>query len=84
MLGHGKYLKVWTNLYKAKDAVPEQSMAQTGTTDLKKLSRSCAEWVTGLFHLSEYRAFKLKYPIDVGGIVLDERMTSELGTESLG
>ena len=35
------------------------------------------------FHLSIYRALRLKYPSDIGGISKDGRITTELGTGSL-
>ena len=34
-------------------------------------------------HPSYYRSLKLRYPLDVGGIPRDDRVTSELGTGSL-
>lgn len=37
-----------------------------------------------MLHPSLYRAVKLTYPMDISGIVLEGRMTSELGVGSLG
>lgn len=51
---------------------------------LKKLRHFCAGRVPVLLHPSLYRSVKLTYLTDIGGIVLKGRMTSELGTGSLG
>lgn len=72
---------MWFHLDEAKDAFPDIRMM----VKLKKmLSEFCARRVPILLHPSLYRAVKLTYPMDVGGIVLDGRMTSEIGTGSLG
>ena len=49
----------------------------------KKMSPFCSGRVLILVHPSFYRALKLKYPMDVGGISRDSRVTTELGTGSL-
>lgn len=43
----------------------------------------CAGRVPGLFHPSLCRALKLTFPADVGGIVTDGRITTDIGTGSL-
>ena len=49
---------------------------------LKKIT-SFARWVPVHVHSSFYRALKLKYPLDVGDVSRDSRVTTELGTGSL-
>ena len=50
---------------------------------LKKLLPFCAGRVPILVHPSFYRSLKLRYPVDVGGITRDDRVSTELGTGSL-
>lgn len=76
----GSYLKVWTCLFKAIDTFSD-SMSQMGTPDLKKLYRFCSRSVPVLLHPLLYRVLK-PYPTDVDRIVLDGRMTSQMGTGS--
>ena len=52
-------------------------------SSLKKCITYCSGRVPILVHPSLYRALKLKFPIDVGGITRDNRVTTELGTGSL-
>lgn len=73
MLIRGK-LKVWDHLA----GCPKYRLL-----NLKKLARLCAERVPVLLHRSLYRALKLTFPAGVGGIVLDGRITPEMGTGSL-
>ena len=50
---------------------------------LKKMLPFCAGRVPILVHPSFYRALKLRYPVDVGGITRDGRVSTELGIGSL-
>ena len=50
---------------------------------LKKLLPFCLDRVPILVHPSFYRSLKLRYPVDVGGITRDDRVSTELGTGSL-
>lgn len=52
--------------------------------DLKRLLRFFTGRISAILHPFVYRALILTYPMDVGGIVLDGRMTPEMGTGSLG
>ena len=52
-------------------------------SSLKKCIPFCSGRVPILVHASLYRSLKLKFPIDVGGITRDNRVTTELGTGSL-
>ena len=58
-------------------------LAELEHSSLKKCITYCAGRVPILVHPSLYRALKLKFPIDVGGITRDNRVTTELGTGSL-
>lgn len=80
----GRNLKVWYFLEECKDVFPDIRVFETGTPELKKLSHFCAESVPVVLHPSVYRAAKLTFPMDVGRIVPGGRMTTELGTGSLG
>lgn len=60
-------------------------MVEVRTRDLKKkLQKCCTERVLVILHPTLHRALKLMYPTDVGGIVLDVRITTEMGTGNLG
>ncbi len=58
-------------------------LAELEHSSLKKCLTYCSGRVPILVHPSLYRALKLKFPIDVGGITRDNRVTTELGTGSL-
>ena len=49
---------------------------------LKKISHVCSEMVT--FTLSFTELLKLAYPLEIGGISRNGRVTTELGGGSLG
>ena len=50
---------------------------------LNKMLHQCTSRVPIYVHPSFYRSLKLRYPMDVGGISRDDRVTIELGTGSL-
>ena len=52
-------------------------------SSLKKCIPFCSGRVSILVHPSLYRSLKLRFPIDVGGITRDNRVTNELGTGSM-
>lgn len=79
-----KYINVWVHLFEAREAYPGIRMVELDSPDLIKLHNFCTGRVPLRLHPSLHRALKLTYPTDVGGIVLDGRMTTELGTGSLG
>lgn len=58
-------------------------MIQKETQELKNLSRYCAGRVPVLLQRSLYRAIKLTFATDVGGIITEGRITSDVGTGSL-
>ena len=58
-------------------------LAEMEHPSLKNMSTKCTDRVLIYVHLSFYRSQKLRYPLDVGGISRDGRVTSELGTGSL-
>lgn len=80
----GSFLKVWSHLFEAKEPFPNIRMLEIDDPEIKKLRQFCAGRVPVLVHPSLYRAIKLTYPTDVGGIALDGRIMSELGVGSLG
>lgn len=75
---------MWSFLEECRDVFPDVKILETGTPVLKKLAHFCAGRVPVVLHPSVYRAAKLTFPMDVGGIVPEGRMTTELGTGSLG
>ena len=52
-------------------------------SSLKKCLPFCSGRVPILVHPSFYRSLKMRFPLDVGGITRDDRVTTELGTGSL-
>ena len=58
-------------------------LAELEHSSLKKCIPFCSGRVPILVHPSLYRYLKLRFPIDVGGITWDNRVTTELGTGSL-
>ena len=58
-------------------------LADTTNTMLRKMLPYCAGRVPMLVHPSFYRSLKLRYPMDVGGITRNDRVSTELGTGSL-
>ena len=58
-------------------------LAELEHSSLKKCILYCSGRVPILVHPSLYRSLKLQFPIDVGGITRDNRVTTELGTDSL-
>ena len=58
-------------------------LAEMEPPSLKKMSTKCTGRVPVYVHPSFYRPLKLRYPLDVGRISRDGRVTSELGTSSL-
>ena len=58
-------------------------LAELEHPSLKKMSSFCSGRNPIYVHPSFYRALKLKYPMDVGGISRDDRITTELDTGSL-
>lgn len=79
----GKF-KVWDPLVGAKNAFPKIRMAQIESPELKKLSAYCVGKVSVLLHTSLYRVLKLMFPTDVGNIVIDNQITTDIVTGSLG
>lgn len=59
-------------------------MAKMGTSQLKKTFKILRREGPGASPPSLYRTQKLTYPMEVGGIVLDEWMDSEKVIRSLG
>ena len=58
-------------------------LAELEHSSLKKYIPFCSGRVPILVHPSLYRSLKLRFPVDVGGITRDNRVTTELGTSSL-
>ena len=73
--------ELWQFIEEASHA--DVMLADTTNTMLKKMLPYCAGRVPILVHPSFYRSLKLRYPMDVGGITRDDRVSTELGTGSL-
>ena len=58
-------------------------LAELEHTSIRKCIPHCTERVPRLVYPSLYRSQKLWFPLDVGGITRDDRVTTELGTGSL-
>ena len=59
------------------------SLAELEHPSLKKIMSFCSVRVLIYVHPSFYRSLKLRYPLHVGGLFRDDRVTTELGTGSL-
>ena len=59
-------------------------LAELEHPSLKKMLSYCAGRVPIYVHPSFYRALNVRFPMDVGGVSRDGRVTTELGTGSLG
>ena len=73
--------ELWLFIEEASRA--DVMLADTTNTMLRKMLPDCAGRVAILVHPSFYRSLKLRYPMDVGGITRDDRVSTELGTGSL-
>ena len=58
-------------------------MAELEHPSLNRILHQCTGRVPTYVHPSFYRSLKLRYPMDVGGISRDDRVTNELGSGSL-
>ena len=70
---------VWKFLSTVCQTDTGMKLAELEHSSLKK----CITFCSGRVHPSLYRSLKLRFPIDVGGITRDNRVTTELGTGSL-
>ena len=77
----GRTKELWQFIEEASRA--DVMLADTTNIMLKKMLPYCAGRVPILVHPSFYRSLKLRYPMDVGGITRDDRVSTELGTGSL-
>ena len=66
-----------------EDSCADLRLAELEHSSLKKMLPFCLGRVPILVHPSFYRSLKLRYPMDVGGITRDHRVSTELGTGSL-
>ena len=73
--------ELWNFIDEASRA--DVMLANTKNAMLKKMLPFCSGRVPILVHPSFYRSLKLRYPMDVGGITRDDRVSTELGTGSL-
>ena len=77
----GRTKELWQLIEEASRA--DVMLADTTNIMLKKMLPYCAGRVPILVHPSFYRSLKLRYPMDVGGITRHDRVSTELGTDSL-
>ena len=73
--------ELWRFIQEASCA--DLRLAELEHSSLKKMLPFCSGRVPILVHPSFYRSLKLRYPMDVGGITKDDRVSTELGTGSL-
>ena len=71
---------VWKFLEKASQTDAGVRVAELGHLSLKKMLSYCAGRVSIYVHPSFNRSQKVRFPIDVGGVSRDVRVTTELGT----
>ena len=70
--------ELWHFLGEASQA--DVMLADLRHYTLKKMLPFCSGRVPILVHTSFYRSLKLRYPMDIGGITRDDRVSTELGT----
>ena len=73
--------ELWRFLEEASRA--DIRLAELGPPSLDKILNKCMGRVPIFVHPSLYRSLKLRYPMDVGGITMDDRVSKELGSGSL-
>ena len=71
----GRKPEVWTMLDAAQDAFSDLKLFEEEDPSLESLAARCRDRVPIYVHPSFYRALKLTYPYDVGGLVRDGRFT---------
>ena len=74
---------VWQFLDTVRQTDVGVKLAELEHSSLKRCLHHCAGRVPILVHPSFYRALKVRYPLDVGGVSRDSRANTELGTGSL-
>ena len=74
---------VWKFLSTVCQTDTGMKLAELEHSSLKKCITFCAGRVPILVHPSPYRYLKLRFPIDVGGITRNNRVSTELGRGSL-
>lgn len=68
----------------AKEAIPGQQLIDMDHPSLKNITYKCEGRTPLYVHPSLYRALKLTFPLDVGGVAKDGLPSAELLTGSLG
>ena len=74
---------VWKFLDTVRQTDTGVKLAELEHSSLKRCLPFCAGRVPILVHPSFYRALKVRFPLDVGGVSRDGRVNTELGTSSL-
>ena len=74
---------VWKFLSTVCQTDTGMQLAELEHSSVKKCIPYCSGRVPILVHPSLYRSLKLRFPIGVGGITRDNRVTTELSTGSL-
>ena len=75
---------VWQFLDKASQADVGVRLVEMEHTSRKKMLSYYSIRVLIYAHCSFYRTLNLKFPMDVVGLSRDDRVTTEIGTGSLG
>lgn len=75
---------MWNHLVGAKDAFLKIWMAQFETPELKKRAEIFVRRASVSLPPSLYRALKFTFLTDIGSIVSDGQIMSDIGTASLG
>ena len=74
---------VWQFLDTVRQTDTGVKLAELEHSSLKRCLPFCSGRVPILVHPSFYRALKVRFPLDVGGVSRDGRVNTELGTGSL-
>lgn len=74
----GRTKAMWNMIDDARGAIPDLKLVEERHDSLDQLAPRCEGRVPIYVHPCLYRALKLTFPLDVGGIARDGRVTSEL------
>ena len=74
---------VWKFLDTVRQTDVGVKLAELEHSSLRRCLPFCSGRVPIFVHPSFYRSLKVRFPLDVGGVSRDGRVTTELGTGSL-
>ena len=77
-------ISVWRTITAAESAFPGVVLVKRVHPSLTNMKAKCKGRAPIFIHPSLYRAIKIRFPHDVGGVARTDTVTKELGIDSLG